>query len=282
MSDEPNSDAAGSHPPPAPAPAGAPIDYAMAAPKRPMAVPKHLGLLIKMILGLVVVLLLGYCALIALSPKARQWATSGHGPTPFKFLNQLLAIPAQAIGKTKDVVAASDARVGVLNGVISEEEAKNRRNGHGVTDPFAPHSGTDPDNPAVSREALLAMSEKSSADSDNPDAAASVTPASATEMAPPKEPSAPVQVTLAGGIIIANAPVAGAPDASPAFLYWVVGQNVRGVNQSNPPRILLNNRPVTEGQVVNPALGITFDHLDPEKKLIVFRDESGALVTRSY
>jgi hypothetical protein len=97
-----------------------------------------------------------------------------------------------------------------------------------------------------------------------------------------KEPSAPVQVTLAGGIVIANAPVAGAPDARPAFLYWVVGQNVRGVNQSNPPRILLNNRPVIEGQVVNRALGITFDHLDPEKKLIVFRDETGAFVTRSY
>jgi energy-converting hydrogenase Eha subunit A len=281
MSDEPNSDPAGTNPPPAPAPAGASIDYAMAAPKRPMTVPKHLGLLIKVVLGLFVAILLGYLALIALSPKARQWATSKQGPTPFKFLNQLLAIPAQAIGKTKAVVAASDARVGVLNGVISEEEDKNRRNGHGATDPFAAAPGAGTDGAAVSSETLLALNEKPAADPDNPDAAAPAQ-ASGSEMAPPKEPSAPVQVTLAGGIIIANAPIAGAPDARPAFLYWVFGQNVRGVNQSNPPRILLNNRSVTEGQVVNPALGITFDHLDPEKKLIVFRDESGALVTRSY
>ena len=39
-----------------------------------------------------------------------------------------------------------------------------------------------------------------------------------------------------------------------------------------------------EGKVTigNAALGITFDHLEFEKKLIVFRDKSGAVVTRSY
>ena len=140
----------------------APIEFAMPAPKRPIALPRHLGCLVKMIFGFGVLLLMGYFALIALNPKAREWATKGAkdgsgGPTPFNTVNQILAIPAQAIGKTKDVVAAGDARVGVLDGVIAEEEGKKKKKGaaatHVVTDPFA--TSPAPAGPGVSAARAL-------------------------------------------------------------------------------------------------------------------------------
>jgi hypothetical protein len=274
----------------------------MRAPSKPFTIPAYTGCLFKMVFGLVVVLIMGYCALVALNPKAQKWATQGAkdgtgGPTPFKAMNQILAIPAQAIGKTKDVVAASDARVGVLNNVIVESEGKNLKSARSVvTDPFAPAptpsgSGkpgpaTDPtaaESQAVSKAALIAMNENLSeapgsqaegSDGKEPK------PRPAPREAAPVKPPAPVK--LAGGIVIASASPAGSPPASHAFLYWVVNLSISGIHQGSPSRFLMNNRLVYEGQELNATLGITFDHLEFEKKLIVFRDKSGALVTRSY
>jgi energy-converting hydrogenase Eha subunit A len=265
-----------------------------------MQVPKNLGCLVKMLFGFCVLLVMGYCALIALSPKARKWATSKEGPTPFAAVNQILAIPAQAIGKTKDVVAASDARVGVLNGVISEEDAKAKKGaaaaGQPVVDPFAtpaaaPGPGaaapaaTPAEDQSISRAALLAMQEQAA--TANGDETAAPTPpvpppALVREEPKPTEAPAPAEVKLSGGITIANASLAHGPPAGPRFFFWVVGLNVSGVFQSSPHRILLNNRLVYEGDKVNDLLGIVFDRIDVDRKLIMFRDPSGALVTRSY
>ncbi len=267
---------------------------------------KNLGCLIKMVFGLTVLLLMGYFALVALNPKAQKWATQGAkdgtgGPTPFKAMNQILAIPAQAIGKTKDVVAAGDARVGVLDGVIAEEEGKKKKKGaaaHVVTDPFASSApapagaGVSPARAAaaaegeagateqgVSRAALLAMHEKLGELPDSTDPASQPTPVAP---APPPDPTAPAQVKLAGGIVIASASPADGPVVHSSFFYWIVNQNITGVFQSAPHRVMLNGQLVYEGDEINRALGITFDHLDPVKKVIVFRDKTGALVTRSY
>jgi hypothetical protein len=282
--------------------APATIDFAMPAPKKPFTVPKYLGCLVKMCFGFAVLLLGGYFALIALNPKAREWATQGAkdgtgGPTPFKAMNQILALPAQAIGKTKDVVAAGDARVGLLDGVIADEEGKKKKAAASrpVVDLFAGQpaapatpgvsaaraaaaAGVGADaNPAdqgVSAAALLAMQEKQAA-LDNANTAPVV-------VAPPPEPAAPAQVKLAGGIVISSASPAGGPVVHASFFYWVVNQSISGVFQSPPHRIMLDRRLVYEGQEINAALGITFDHLELANKLIVFRDKTGALVTRSY
>ena len=287
---------------PAPAlpvqPPTVPIDYAMRAPSKPFTVPKYAGCLAKMIFGFAVMILMGYFALMALSPKARSWATDKkHAPTPFALLNQILAIPAQAIGKTKDVVAASDARVGVLNNVIIESEGKNLKSARSVvTDPFAttptaPGPGnsvkatdsTAAESQAISKAALIAMNENVS---EAPGSQAEGTegkepkPGPSSREAAPTKPLAPVK--LAGGIVIASASPAGSPPATPAFMYWVVNLSISGIHQGSPSRFLMNNRLVSEGQELNAALGITFDHLEFEKKLIVFRDKSGAIVTRSY
>jgi len=294
-------------PPAPPKPPGPVLEYALPAAKKSWlpspALIKNLGCLFKMCFALAVALVGGYCALVALNPKAQKWATQGAkdgsgGPTPFNAVNQILAIPAQAIGKTKDVVAAGDARAGVLDGVIADSEGKNKKPAGGggaalfaepVVDPFASTPAGDkpkisaaraaaaagvdakPADQGVSRAALLAMSDKLPG-----------VPAGPPVPAAPAEPAAPPEVKLAGGIVIATASPAGGPVVRASFLYWVVGQNISGVFQSSPHRIMLNGHLAYEGQEVNAALGITFDHLELTKKLIVFRDKAGALVTRSY
>jgi hypothetical protein len=87
---------------------------------------------------------------------------------------------------------------------------------------------------------------------------------------------------LAGDIVIAHASPAGAPRASAAFFYWVVKLHVSGVTQSKPARLLLNSRLAYEGDEVNRPLGIVFTQLDPANQLLLFKDATGATVTRSY
>ncbi len=89
-------------------------------------------------------------------------------------------------------------------------------------------------------------------------------------------------MTLPGGIIIAQASPDGAPRAGAGFFFWVVKLNVSGITQSKPARLLLNNRLTYEGDEVNRSLGIIFAQLDPANKLLVFKDATGATVTRSY
>lgn len=275
------------------------------------ALIRSLGCLIKLVFGLTILLGMGYFALLAMNPKARQWATRGAkdgsgGPTPFKAVNQILAIPAQALGKTDDVVQANNARVGQLDGLIAEEEGKARggkagRGSRPVVDPFASagtSAGTSParaaasteadgdGKEAVSRAAIIAMMEKLGRVPDNPGppapGAAPVAPAPVVAAPPPPEPAAPAQVKLAGGIVISSVAPAGAPEVRASFFYWIVNQNISGVLQGPPHRLMLNNRLVYAGDEINRDLGIIFDRLDPANKVIVFRDGSGAIVTRSY
>jgi len=270
----------------------APIEYALPPPQKPFTIPPYAGCLVKMIFGFMVLIVMGYCALVALNPKARAWATQGAkdgsgGPTPFNALNQILAIPAQAIGKTKDVVAASDARVGLLDKVIATDDKKTARDAKPLADPFSsPAAGGssarakaaaegDSEDNRVSRAALLALAAKGDADGPAPVAAHPVAP-----VAPP--PPGPAEMKLAGGIVLTNSSPAGAPAASAPFMYWVAGLTISGVSNSTPPRFLMNGRLVHLGDEVNKQLGVSFDHLDAAAKLIYFRDKSGAVVTRSY
>lgn len=289
--------------PPGVSPSNPPIDFAMPAPKKPFTIPPYAGCLVKMIFGFVVLLIMGYCALVALNPKAQKWATQGAkdgsgGPTPFKAMNQILAIPAQAIGKTKDVVAKSDARVGVLDNVIATDEkaAKARKEAKPLTDPFgssgaatgpghsaARAAGAAEDNAGgdiegkISREALLAKAARDTAEEAKPKAA----PVRAAPATPPPPPG-PAELKLPGGIVLTNCSPAGTAPASAPFMYWVAGLNISGVSNSSPARFLMNNKLVREGDEVNKQLSIFFDHLEAPAKLIYFRDKDGAMVSRSY
>ncbi len=295
-------------------PSRPPIDYAMPAQKSFIPSPaliRNVGCLIKLIAGFTVLICLGYFALVALNPKARQWAlqgsrpgpggapATGKGPTPFKALNQILAIPAQAMGKTDDVVKANNARVGQLDNLVAEEEGKAKGGGstrasRPVVDPFSTPAAppgtksaggaaetTDGSPQAVSAAAMLALAEKRAA------AAGSELPAPSSPLpkpavvAPPA-PDTPNEMKLPGGIVIAQASPDGAPRASAGFFFWVVKLNVSGITQSKPARLLLNNRLTYEGDEVNRPLGIVFTQLDTANKLLVFKDATGATVTRSY
>lgn len=236
-------------------------------------------------------LVLAYSALVALNPKAREWATSADGPTPFKTINQILAIPARLIGKTKDVVARNDARVGTLDHVI----AADAKGGKGtsskpLTDPFGPPRAT-PDastvrsagaeganaDQQVSREALLALAAK------NPPEVVPPEPAPAAPVAAEAPPTAgPAELKLPGGIVITNRSTNGSPAASTPFMYWAASLTVSGVSGGSPSRFLMNGRLVREGDEASKQLGIIFERVDAPAKLLYFRDKSGAIVTRSY
>jgi hypothetical protein len=288
---------------------GGVIDYALPPRKSYLPSPaliKNLGCLIKLVFGFMVLLLMGYFALMALNPKARAWATKGPkdgsgGPTPFKLVNQVLAIPAQALGKTDDVVKANNARVGQLDSLVAEEEAKAKGGtSSSVTDPFASPAATDKkagatgsaspesaEGQAISRAALLALAEKNAATDPGPPAppaGAKASPSVLSAQASAKEPApdSPDRIALAGQVVIAHASPAGIPRASAAFFFWTVNLNVSGITRSKPARLLLNNRLAYEGDLVNRSLGITFVQLDATNQLLVFRDQSGAIVTRSY
>lgn len=329
MSDDPKPEETPAAPPPqdaAPAPAteapasppealatGGVIDYAMPAQKSFIPSPaliRNVGCLIKLIAGFTVLICMGYFALVALNPKARQWAlqgskpgpggapATGKGPTPFKALNQILAIPALAMGKTDDVVKANNARVGQLDRLVAEEEARTKggnaaSGSRPVIDPFAnpsPVGGTShPDKStadssasspqAVSSAAMIAA-DSSAAPAQPPEAKASPPGASAKGGDP--GPQTPDEMKLPGDIVIAHASAAGTPRASAAFFFWVVKLNVSGITQSKPARVLLNSRLTYEGDEVHRPLGIVFTQLDPANKLLIFKDATGATVTRSY
>jgi len=269
-----------------------PFDVLMPTPKKPFSLPPYTLSLIKMLFGFTVLLVICYCALVALNPKARKWATQKDGPTPFKALNQILAIPAQAIGKTKDVVATNDARVGALDRVITDSEkgkAGPAAAAKPLEDPFgkpatdasaaraAAAAGKEDNAAQISREALLAMAEQNAHAAEAPKPAP-VRPA--VVEAPP--PPGPAELNLGGGVAITNSSPAGAPAASSPFMYWVAGLTVSGVSNGSPARFLMNGRLVREGDEVNKQLAITFERVDAPAKLIYFRDKGGAIVTRSY
>jgi hypothetical protein len=73
-----------------------------------------------------------------------------------------------------------------------------------------------------------------------------------------------------------------APAASAEFRVFVGNASVGGVFQGTPSRALVNGVIVREGQTVNAALGITFDRVDAVKKMIYFKDATGAEVSKSY
>lgn len=315
-------------------PPSTPIDYAMPSSKTWIPSPaliKNLGCIFKMLFGFTVLLVLGYVMLMALNPKARQWALQGTpqgsafsgasgspggagddgapGPTPFKTVNQILALPAQALAKTDDVVQANNARVGMLDGVIADEEAAAQAGRAGPNNPFlalaqgadaspgaksapgakaGPGGGRTAQTAATEDEAadagraaqaarLMALQEKTQA-SGQTDSGAKADAVRSTALATQETPLLD-PIALPGGIIIQAASPEGAPPPSRTFLYWIVGLNISGIN---PPRLLINGRLVHEQQEVHLVHGITFDRFDPARRLLYFRDQTGAVVTRSY
>jgi hypothetical protein len=106
-------------------------------------------------------------------------------------------------------------------------------------------------------------------------AANAPTPTPATE-------SVMAMSSLTSDVKVNNTHLDAAPAASPAFRAFVAGASIGGVFQGRPARALVNGTIVREGQVVEGALGISFDRIDSAQKIIYFKDATGAEVSKSY
>lgn len=99
---------------------------------------------------------------------------------------------------------------------------------------------------------------------------------------PPKAPAATAAVTIEAPGKSAPAPVEATPEAAPEFRAFVVGARISGIFQGNPARAVINGKLSRAGEVVEPGLGITFEGLDAGRKSLVFKDRTGATVTRRF
>jgi hypothetical protein len=99
--------------------------------------------------------------------------------------------------------------------------------------------------------------------------------------APPPEETIAASKTIAPGISATNTNVMVAPEASPAFRAWAANAKVGGVFPGRV-RAVINSRTVDGGQTIDDALGIVFDSVDTSRKVLIFRDKSGATVSIKY
>jgi len=88
--------------------------------------------------------------------------------------------------------------------------------------------------------------------------------------------------SISTDVRVNNTPIVAAPAASPAFRAFVSNATIGGVFQGVPSRALINGTVVREGQVLDSSLGIAFERADSEKKVIYFKDYTGAEVAKNY
>jgi hypothetical protein len=156
--------------------------------------------------------------------------------------------------------------------------------------PAAPASGLTQTQNAVAHAPVNAVNKageavaKREGSGQGRDAVGAVTddaaPAAANSAPAPQTVSA--VSTIAPGVTATNDNVTAAAEASPAFRSFVANAKINGVFQGEPARVMLNGRLARAGDVVESALGIVFDSVDADRKLIVFKDKAGAIVTRRY
>ena len=104
--------------------------------------------------------------------------------------------------------------------------------------------------------------------------------------APAFEPADGVAITattnVGRNVVATTDQVEAAPEANSAFRSYVANAKVSGVFQGTPARAVINGKLTRAGETADPGLGIMFDSLDPEKRLLIFKDKSGATVSRRY
>lgn len=71
-------------------------------------------------------------------------------------------------------------------------------------------------------------------------------------------------------------------EASAEFKAFVTSARINGVFQGNPPRALINGRTVRAGDLLDSTLGVVFQRVDASRKLVFFKDQTGAVVAKKY
>jgi hypothetical protein len=82
--------------------------------------------------------------------------------------------------------------------------------------------------------------------------------------------------------VSATTEVGTSAGASAAFSSFVANAKIGGVAEGAAPKVFINGRLARMGETVDASLGIVFERLEPEKRLLVFKDRTGAIVTRRY
>ncbi len=82
--------------------------------------------------------------------------------------------------------------------------------------------------------------------------------------------------------VTATTQLDAAPEANAAFRSFVANAKVSGVFQGTPARAVINGKLTRAGEVVDPALGISFDGVDSDRRQLVFKDRAGATVSRRF
>lgn len=93
--------------------------------------------------------------------------------------------------------------------------------------------------------------------------------------------SASAKTKVAPGLSATTA-LEAAAEANPAFRTFVANAKVSGVFQGTPARAMINGRLMRAGETVDNALGIVFDGIDADRRNLVFKDKSGAVVARRF
>jgi hypothetical protein len=89
-------------------------------------------------------------------------------------------------------------------------------------------------------------------------------------------------VELAPGVTATTESIKAVPNASAAFRSFVASAKISGVYQGTPPRAFINGRLVRMGEMVDEMMEIHFDSVDSDTRSIVFKDSTGATVSRRY
>lgn len=105
--------------------------------------------------------------------------------------------------------------------------------------------------------------------------------APAAKSAPRAATSSTATTTIAPNVV-ATTQLDAVPEAAAPFRSFVANAKVSGVFQGNPSRAVINGKLTRAGDVVDSTLGITFNGVDSERRHLVFKDKTGATVSRRY
>jgi cytoskeletal protein RodZ len=107
-------------------------------------------------------------------------------------------------------------------------------------------------------------------------------PAAGSSQPPKAAPKATTTTTTIAPNVSATTKMEAAPEATAPFRSFVANAKVSGVFQGSPARAVINGKLTRAGDVADPGLGITFEGIDSERRQLVFKDKTGATVSRRF
>ncbi len=109
---------------------------------------------------------------------------------------------------------------------------------------------------------------------------ASAAKAAAAPVSPAEAP--PPAVNALEHKAAVTAAVVAPPEPSPEFRAWVQAAKIAGLRTGDSPRLLIAGAAFRTGDVLNHELGIAFAGYDTERRVLLFKDASGATVERRH